>query len=353
MASLLAPWTVVLALLAVDGGPADVAPAPSPVAAAQPSVDPADVPTVGASLDRVDAVIGDRLVLTLSAVARPGLRVSLPKPLPLGKFEELDRDDGPEGGRDLGDGRRVFRFVVGLAAYEVGDLELPSIELSYLDAKGEVRIAKTDPLIVKIRGLINDGEDTSAPQPLRSPRSAMVEDERVTRAAKWGGIALGSSLALWIVVRLIKRFLRRRRRTDGGIFVDRTPRRPPEEVAMEALTRLRDQGNFALDGYRPFFFAVAEVVRAYVGGRYGFDSLELTTTELLDEVARRAPEIAREGGELARFLNDSDLVKFAQAGSSEGEALRALDAAQAFVLTTTAAKLEADKVVDKSPAGAT
>jgi hypothetical protein len=117
------------------------------------------------------------------------------------------------------------------------------------------------------------------------------------------------------------------------------PQRPPDEVAMEKLRALRAAGNFSVDGYRPFYFAVAEILRAYLGGRYGFDSLELTTTELMSELEKRAPHLVTPDGEVARFLGDTDLVKFARSGSTEGAALAALDAAQAIVLST-APKLE-------------
>jgi hypothetical protein len=105
---------------------------------------------------------------------------------------------------------------------------------------------------------------------------------------------------------------------------------------MEKLAALRAAGQFDRDGYRPFYFALAEIVRSYLGGRYGFDALDMTTTELLDELSRRAAHLTVEGGEVPRFLSDTDLVKFAKAGSTDSAALRALDAAQAIVLSTAA-----------------
>jgi hypothetical protein len=112
------------------------------------------------------------------------------------------------------------------------------------------------------------------------------------------------------------------------------PVRPPDEVAMEKLRALRAEGNFGREEYRPFNFAVAEIVRAYLGARYGFDSLELTTQELLAELVAKAPHLADPNGEVVRFLSETDLVKFAKTGSTDGAALAALDAAQAIVLST-------------------
>jgi len=330
-------WGLLLSalLLAQPADPAAAAPTPS-----APAIPEADVPTVGAALGRHEALVGDRLTLTLSAVARAGIEVTLPQRLDLGKLEVIDRDDGDKNGRDLGDGRRSYKFVLGIAAYEVGTLEVPPIELSYLTPRGDVRTIKTEPLEVTIKGLVADEEPKAEVQPIKPPRSAMVEDKRVIAVLKWGGVGLGVALALFLVWRLARRFARRR---SAAVLAAGPvgPTRPPDEIAMEKLRALREAGGFSAHEYRPFYFAVAEVVRAYLGARYRFDSLELTTHELLAALATRAPHLCEPGGDLVRFLADTDLVKFAKTGSSDASALAALDAAQALVLSTAAPLEEA------------
>jgi hypothetical protein len=302
-----------------------------------PAADP-DAPTVGMSLDRTVALVGDRLSLTVSAVAKAGVLITLPGKLDLGKLEVIDRDDGERGGRDLGDGRRAHRFVLGVAAYETGELELPSVELSYLNPRGEVRTVRTDPLTVTIRSLVGSAPQLPPAQPIRPPRSAMVEDRRVVIglegvAAAFGALVVGVGLS-----RLVRRAVRR---VAPVAEVGSVPGRAPDAVAMERLEAVRRAGNFGLDHYRPFYFAVAEVVRAYLGARYGFDSLELTTTELIGRLQWKAPHLCEPGSQLLQFLADTDLVKFAQTGSNDADARRALDTAQAIVLSTTKALEEA------------
>ena len=63
------------------------------------------------------------------------------------------------------------------------------------------------------------------------------------------------------------------------------PPRPAHEIALERLDRLGAYGFLENADNRPFYFVVSEVIREYLGARYGFDSLELTT----DELVRRAP----------------------------------------------------------------
>ncbi len=314
---------------------ATLASAAAPDLGGDDAVEDPNAPTVGVSLDRSEAHVGDRLTLTVSAVAKAGVAVTLPQKLELGKLELLDRNDGERLGRDLGDGRRSHRFVLGVAAYETGELEVPSLEVSYLTPTGEVHTVATDPVSVSIKPLVAADEPHPDAQPERPTRSAFVEDQRVIRALKWSGAIAGGLVALALVVFFIRRALKRRL-PEAALAALAAPARPPEEVAMERLTALRAAGNYGVDGYRPFYFALAEIVRAYLGARYGFDSIELTTTELLDELTRRAPHLTTDGGEVPRFLADTDLVKFAKAGSTEGGATLALDAAQAIVLSTAA-----------------
>jgi hypothetical protein len=309
--------------------------APAAWAADLAGVEDPDAPTVGVSIDKTEAHVGDRLTLTISAVAKSGVAVMLPAKVDTGKLEILDRNDSDKAGRDLGDGRRSHRFVLGVAAYETGELEVPALEVTYLLPSGQVRSVETEPLTINVRPLLAADEQHPDVQPERPPRSAWVEDQRVVRALKWGGIGLGGAIVLLTAALLIRRAWRRR--TPAAVIAAaNVPRRAPDAVAIEKLTALREKGQFAVDGYRPFYFALTEIVREYLGARYGFDALEMTTTEVLDELQKRAEHLVQQGGEVPRFFSSCDLVKFAKAGSTDAAALQALDAAQAIVLSTAA-----------------
>jgi hypothetical protein len=84
---------------------------------------------------------------------------------------------------------------------------------------------------------------------------------------------------------------------------------------------------------RPFYFAVSEVIREYLGGRYGFDSLELTTDELCAELRKRSGRDLVLG-EIQGWLSACDLVKFAKISPSAAEARGALEGAIRIVATT-------------------
>ena len=127
---------------------------------------------------------------------------------------------------------------------------------------------------------------------------------------------------------LIVRRLRARRGERPG-----PPPRPAHEVALEKLDRLGAYGFLENADNRPFYFAVSEIIREYLGGRYGFDSLELTTDELVAELQRHAGrELVL--GEIQGWLSACDLVKFAKISPSAAEARGALESAIRIVTTT-------------------
>ncbi len=319
----------------LDGAVLDAALPPDP-----------DAPTVGVSIDRSEAAIGDRLNLTISATSLEGVVVTLPNAIELGKFEVLSRDEGDKTGIDVGNGRRARRFVLGIASYEIGTHAIPEIRLSYINPKGEVRSVDTEPLIVTITGLIG-GNEKPETQAMRAPHSTMVEDRRAVEAMRYGGIALAALLVLLLLRAIVRRVLRRRRAAaEVG-----PPPRPADEVAMERLQALRARGNFSLDSYRPYYFELAEILRAYLGARFEFYSLELTSAELLDVLAARAPELGAKDGGLARFFEEADLVKFAKFGSDDAAAERAFGFVQATVLST-AKRLEVESSTEQKAAAA-
>jgi hypothetical protein len=143
-----------------------------------------------------------------------------------------------------------------------------------------------------------------------------------------GGLAaagLGAVIAL-----LVRRRLRNRKPAAPAI-----PPRPAHEVAMEKLDRL---GALLAEGgdLRPFTFQLSEAIREYLGGRFGFDSLEMTTEELVATMRRVPLETSRGvvGSEIEGWLSACDLVKFAKIAPSPEQARGALETAIRMVAAT-------------------
>jgi hypothetical protein len=324
--------SAVLALLVAraawgaDGGAAGDA----GIAAA--AVDP-DAPTVAARADKAEAHVGDPIRISVVAVAKNGVPVNLPGTFDLGPFSLLGRDETIE--QNLGDGRIRREFIFKIAAYEPGPVELPAIEVTYLGPTGEVKTSRTAPVPIKIASLI-----ANEPEPALKDAATTVSVMEENRIPLYiGGGLLGAGVGALIMF-FIARKLRARRGERPG-----PPPRPAHEIALERLDRLGAYGFLENADNRPFYFAVSEVIRDYLGARYGFDSLELTTDELIGELKRQA---GRDMilGEIQGWLSACDLVKFAKVSPTAAEARGALESAIRIVTVTRAAPIPAVATAD-------
>jgi BatD DUF11 like domain len=299
--------------VAADAGQAVAAPAPD-----------RDAPTVAAHADRTVAHVGDAVTLTVMAVAKRGVPVNLPNVLDLGAFSVLDR---AQSETDLGDGRLRREFTLKVAAYEPGPQTIPAIEVTYLGPGGDVRQTRTQPVEIKIASLIAN-EPEPALKDNAGPVAVLKQDLRLVYVA--GGLlaaALGA-VVTWLIVRR----LRQRVVVRPG-----PPPRPAHEIALERLDRLGAYGFLENADNRPFYFAVSEIIRDFLGGRFGFDSLELTTDELMEELRRRSgPGSQLIVGEIGRWLAACDLVKFAKTSPTAVEARGTLEMAIQIVKSTQA-----------------
>jgi hypothetical protein len=291
-----------------DGG---VAAAPDP-----------DAPTVTARADRAQAHVGDPIVVTVTAIGKRSVPVNLPGTLDLGPFSLLDRKEAEQ---DLGDGRMRREFTLTVAAYEPGEPELPALEVTYLGKAGDVRTARAAPVPIKIASLI-----ANEPEPALKEAAPPVHvlEKNLLLVYLAGGLlaaALGA-LVTWAIVRRLR---------ARASFRPGPPPRPAHEIALEKLDRLGTYGFLENADNRPFYFAVSEVIREYLGARFGFDSLELTTDELVAELRRRATrDLGIHVGEIQGWLSACDLVKFAKISPSAAEARGTLETAIRIVSST-------------------
>ena len=281
-------------------------------------------PTVAARVDKKEGTVGDVFRLTVTAVGPAGVPPNLPAvaKLDLAPFDILSTDPTVEE-KDLGNGRRQWSFHLDVAAYETGELTIPPIPVTYIGQGGRVGTRRTDRVPVKIASLIANEPD-AALKDLDAP--VVVVEQDLTLAYVAGGLlaALLGGLVAWHI---------RRRWRARVPFRPAPPPRPAHEVALSKLDRLATQGLADGADVQAFFFELSEVVREYLGARFGFPALEMTTEELVAELEKRAPR-GLVLGETEGWLAGCDLVKFAKLAPSTSQARGALEHAIRMVETT-------------------
>jgi hypothetical protein len=303
--------------------PAAAVPAPVPAAPApkKPAIPP-DAPTAAARVDRNQATIGDRITLTVTTVAPAGVPTNLPTELNLDPFEVLSGDPVIEE-KDLGDGHRSRSFRIEIAAYQTGALEVPAISVTYIGKDGRVLSRPTEPVPVKITSLIANEPDPQL-EDVSEPVTVLEQDLTLVYVGAGLGMA---ALGAFIALELRRRWRLRDARRPAP------PPRPAHEIALEKLGQLATSGLGTDSDLRLFYFQLSEIVREYLGGRFEFPALEMTTEELTDELGRMAPR-GLVPGEIAGWLSGCDLVKFAKLAPPPAEARGALETAIRMVEAT-------------------
>jgi len=255
-------------------------------------------PRIQGVVDTARVTVGDRIHLQVAVDHPPGSRVVWPDSLALSPFEVLDDRTAPPRG---GDGVVRSTLSLTLAAFELGDLEIPSFSVEVVDAQGESETLETDryPVRVESVGLDEGGDIREIKGPLRLPRAV--------------GRMLLRVLAMGLAVLVAWRVYRwwRRRTPTGKSAIPGPPPRPPHEVALEALTRLEASSLLERGEVKEYHIQVSEILRAYVEGRFQVPALEMTTWDVtrgLQAVGLEEPLLER----LRRFLDRCDLVKFAK-----------------------------------------
>jgi hypothetical protein len=203
-------------------------------------------------------------------------------------------------------------------------LVLPSLPISIARANNDVVTLCTKPHTIVVEDPI---ASTPNAQPKTNPPGRAQREEWVAleRALAWGaaGIAVGALLA-WAIVRWIRR---------PRPVPPPPPPRPPWEVAFERLDEARHAGLLETQRFAEFFDRVNDAVREYLGARFGFDGLECTTDETLGAL-RRLPHFGLPLPQVAGFLQQCDLVKFADVTPTLTECERALKEAEGVVRAT-------------------
>lgn len=222
------------------------------------------------------------------------------------------------------------------------ELTLPSLPITVARASGDLMTLCTQPHRIVIEDPTSSTPNPK-PKPNPPPRSQREEWTFLKQAVGVAAIALvvGALLAF-----LIGRWLKRPRPVPPP-----PPPRPPWEVALEALHDLRHAGLTREGRFAEHFDRVSDIVRRYLGDRYGFDGLECTTREMLGELRGTTPRIPVLD-ECERFLRQADLVKFARLTPTEPECSAAVADAELIIERTVPAPQPPGAPVRAAPAEA-
>jgi len=273
---------------------------------AAPSVD------VTAKVDRSEITIGDRVQYEIDVTCPASGHVELPAVLGnLGAFEVKDYHTQTTTGKD---GRSTVSHIFTLSTFTVGTYTLPPQRVEFYETHvaGGISSTTTDTMVLYTQPTEIKVKRTS---PETEKDIADIADVvALPEPPPWGAIGLGL-----VVLALIGFFIWRRLQAKKISAAAGPPPLPPYEEAMHRLRLLREASLPSQNQFREFAFTLSEILRNYVGRRYGIEALESTTEEFLDKAAP-LPLSQMQQDWLRKFCESLDPLKYATVGITSGEA---------------------------------
>lgn len=145
---------------------------------------------------------------------------------------------------------------------------------------------------------------------------------------------LGALLGIGLLVLLIywlRRYLRKRKQNATTEL--EAPKIPAHVIAFEKFEILKAKKLWQENRVKTYYTELVDIIREYIGNRYGVDATEMTTAEIMQALHMRCPE--KEALiKLNSALELSDMVKFAKANPIAIEHEQAFEVCVDFVKAT-------------------
>ena len=93
-------------------------------------------------------------------------------------------------------------------------------------------------------------------------------------------------------------------------FIRRKKKLPPHQVAMDEIERIKSERKWAEEDSKEYYTLLTDTLRNYIRDRYGFNAMEMTSTEIIERLISENNEEALD--ELREIFRTADLVKFAK-----------------------------------------
>ncbi len=279
---------------------------------------------VQSEVDTSTITIGDRINYSITIDRDKDLRIMKPgEGLNLGLFEIKDyKFHDPVEKND----RLIEKYEFNISVYDTGKFTIPPFPIAYfpLDTSQQYKIIEASPIDIYVKSVIS-GDDAKELKDIKFPLNIPFN--------YFFWISMAIVLILVIVIAYLGYLLWKRRKEKGYLFSPPQPPRPAHEVALEALEELYQSSLLEEKQFKEFFSLLSDIIRVYLEGRYFFDALEETTSEIMTDVKKHIEEI-RLLDDIKNILELSDLIKFAKYIPDKSEVEEAKDQSLNFVNET-------------------
>ncbi|MEE9441488.1 MAG: hypothetical protein V3V99_02320 [candidate division Zixibacteria bacterium] len=256
---------------------------------------------ITASVDKQTAFIGDLIEYTIS-VAYDSTIVLTPPAVGanLGQFDVKDYKAGEE--EKLEDGRLRQTLWFSMRTFTTGEYIIPPLPIEYMMPDSTKRVLSSDPIKINIKSVLGEGAQTDTLRLVDIRGQVSIPgDNTVLIWSIFGAVIFvsGGIFALW--------WFKWRKREEEE-YIDP---RPAWEIAFADLAELKDKNLPEKGELKLFYIELTEIIRRFVGKKFEFDAIDLTTSEIKEKLNELSVD-ENYTKEFTEFLEQADLIKFAK-----------------------------------------
>lgn len=274
--------------------------------------------------------LGDTVELVVTVRAPKGSTVWVPRNPALGSWRLVAKEP-IESQQDSAYRTEIHRYR--LMAMRLGAEAIPAMGIDYKLPDGTAGSLQTPRLRQRVRGWLENESSPNLGAP-PDPVPVVVTDRTLVWVVSVGGSALAAALITLIVLLALRNRL-----------IAALPGPPPPPPNVLALAKLKELARADMEPDARYA-AVVDVLREYLGGRYGFDGLETTTHELMAEI-RDADLKEITLPEISSLMDEADLIKFARLKPRDSEARAQIQVVRRIVEVTWEEPEEEEELEEK------
>ncbi len=204
--------------------------------------------------------------------------------------------------------KKSVEYLFTLSIYETGEQIIPELKFIKIKDKNESEI-----IIPKKKITVNSvlKADNNKNQGIKDIKPTVSITEKT-----YLFIYIMIGVLLIIIIYYI---LKKQKNKKKKEIITIEKKLPAHEIAYKKLSELINQELIKKGKIKEYVFILSEIIREFIGNRYDFDSIELTSDELLSYI-RREPKFNREHiPVINNFLEDSDIIKFSKIEATNEE----------------------------------
>jgi hypothetical protein len=198
--------------------------------------------------------------------------------------------------------RIVEKYLI--TSFDSGHYQIPPVFVQTKNAEGLKRFYSDYSQLRVMRYNTAPADTTLKIYDIIKPYKAPVT---IGEVLPWILLVALLSIVIWLVIRFLRKIKKTRKEIEPYISPD-----PAHIIAFRALEKLRDEQVWQKGQIKNYYTRLTEILRQYLENRYNVYSLELTTSETLENLVRSGFKKDALYNSLKTILTGADLVKFAK-----------------------------------------